>query len=189
MRVLSLATATVLALALTANAYEWYTYNGHQYALTNGWGTWAECEAEAIAAGGHLVTVNDVAEKNWLVDPTRPFGSVYSRDHYGEPGQNGFWVGLRYHGGDIHTQDAWEWISGEPIGYWAVQPSFYYYDGIHMVMTGTYHHIGVGEFSNGPHHDVNSGDNLMGIIEVAPEPGTLTLLALGGTAVIRRRHH
>ena len=44
-----------------AFGYNWKTYGVHRYALTSH-GTWAEAEGEAIAAGGHLVAVNDEAD-------------------------------------------------------------------------------------------------------------------------------
>lgn len=41
--------------------------NGHWYRLTSEALSWHEAEAEAVAAGGHLVTINDAAENQWLV--------------------------------------------------------------------------------------------------------------------------
>ena len=70
--VLSLATvpgarAAVLAGPITNAA------NGHAYYLlsTN---TWTQSENEAIALGGHLVTINDDAENNWVYDTFGQFG-------------------------------------------------------------------------------------------------------------------
>lgn len=168
---------------LGVETYEWFTYpaNGHRYALTD-WGPWVQCEAEAVGQGGHLVTVNDEAERDWLIDlSANPFGNQYSRDFPGISGHNGVWVGLEYNEGDIHSQDSWQWVNGEPIDYWEVQPSFYYYDGIHMTMTGTYHYIAPGQFVNGPHHDNDPRVYLRGIIEVVPipTPGAVILGSIG----------
>ena len=46
--------------------YTWHIYNGHQYALTQSWGTWVDHEAEAVSVGGHLVTINDEGENAWI---------------------------------------------------------------------------------------------------------------------------
>ena len=72
--VLSLATvpgagAAVLAGPITNAA------NGHAYYLltTN---TWTQSENEAIALGGHLVTINDDAENDWVYDTFSQFGGA-----------------------------------------------------------------------------------------------------------------
>jgi hypothetical protein len=53
--------------------YDWITLDdpaadsyGHQYALTIDVVTWPDAEAEAVALGGHLVTINDEFEDEWL---------------------------------------------------------------------------------------------------------------------------
>ncbi len=46
--------------------------NGHEYLWSGQDGrSWAEAEAAAVSLGGHLVTVNDEAEMDWLVADTR----------------------------------------------------------------------------------------------------------------------
>ena len=42
-----------------------YEFQGHTYFLTSA-GTWAEAEAEAVSHGGHLVSVNDAAEQDFI---------------------------------------------------------------------------------------------------------------------------
>jgi hypothetical protein len=56
--------------------------------------TWEEAEANAAKLGGHLVTINDTGENNFLV----------------ERGFKG-WIGLT----DKQTEGTWEWSSGEPF--------------------------------------------------------------------------
>ena len=51
----------------TSPGYAWKTYGGHYYAATSQRASWAQSESEAVAAGGHLVTVND-ADAERLVD-------------------------------------------------------------------------------------------------------------------------
>lgn len=40
--------------------------NGHQYCLTTA-DTWTASETEAVTKGGNLVTINDQAEQDWLL--------------------------------------------------------------------------------------------------------------------------
>ncbi|MFZ4526239.1 MAG: DUF4347 domain-containing protein [Chlorobium sp.] len=74
-----------------------YTYNGHTYLLINA-STWLEAEAEAVKLGGHLVTINNQEENNWLV---KTFGN------------DCFYIGLT----DQAQEGVWKWISGEPVTY------------------------------------------------------------------------
>ncbi|MFQ5923608.1 MAG: ABC transporter substrate-binding protein, partial [Anaerolineales bacterium] len=53
--------------------------NGHLYALTDDDISFVEAEAQAVSWGGHLVTVNDQAEQDWLYEMFGP---------------NPFWIGL-----------------------------------------------------------------------------------------------
>jgi hypothetical protein len=57
-----------ISLGLAGNAgadYTWYSYGGHEYALTQSQLAW-DVEAEAVSLGGHLVTINNQDENNWL---------------------------------------------------------------------------------------------------------------------------
>ena len=165
----------VVVLATTSMAratYDWYTYNGHQYALTVNWSSWAECEAEAISAGGHLVTINDEAENTWLTNFTRGVG-----------GDNAVWIGLEYVSGDINLATSWEWQNGEPITYFF--DSSYSLTGMHMYLhTGD--HSSAGTWNNNPLHDIEPTAYIPGVIEI-PEPATLVLLGLGAMMVRRKR--
>ena len=55
----------------------WYvnSSNGHWYRLTDIHGSWDDCEAEAILYEGHLVTIRDAAEADWVAER---FFSPYS---------------------------------------------------------------------------------------------------------------
>lgn len=72
--------------------------NGHQYAAVD-CGTWTQCEAQAVALGGHLVSVNDAAENAWLVSTFTP--------------DKNYWIGLT----DKDQEGVWKWTSGEVFGY------------------------------------------------------------------------
>jgi len=64
--------------------------------------TWQEAEANAVKLGGHLVTINDAAENDWLVKtyPLSPNFYVY-------------WTGLN----DAQQEGSFSWISGETSTY------------------------------------------------------------------------
>lgn len=64
----------------TYSDYDWHTYNGHQYAITLNYSDWTQAEAWAVEVGGHLVTINDLAENAWL---SEQFKGYYRKDHEG----------------------------------------------------------------------------------------------------------
>ncbi len=101
---------TGIGLELPAN-YNWLSYNGHHYALTLQYGTWEQAEAEAVAVGGHLVTINNQAENYWAVET---INNIYTQDGLHPI----VWIGLEYAGGDRSNPNSWRWVNGEPVTYW-----------------------------------------------------------------------
>jgi hypothetical protein len=85
-----------LAYGYVYSDYTWATYNGHQYALTTN-SNWTDAEAEAVAVGGHLVTINDVSENTWLTGNFDDNQTV--------------WIGL------TKVANNWVWGSGEPLNF------------------------------------------------------------------------
>ena len=167
--------------------YTWQTYSGHQYAITD-YGTWAEAEAAAVAAGGHLATINDAAENDWL---TALADDCYRRDSYGNPSQMGAWVGYELVGG------SWGWRNGEPVTFTNYADEWSSFSGVHAYLLGATYDAGPGgpfpgEWSRNAVHDQQYVANLRGIIEVsgAPSPGpTVDMLEdIGpdGTPVLSR---
>ena len=89
--------------------------NGHEYRLTAGyyWGVsdtadrtrpdWFDAEEEAVASGGHLVTINDEAERNWLASLFVPGDPTF--DGWGAA----LWIGLS----DFGSEGSFYWTSGE----------------------------------------------------------------------------
>jgi hypothetical protein len=57
--------------------------NGHFYYLLS-YDTWSNSEAEAVTLGGHLVTINDAAEENFVYDTFSTYGGV----------NHNLWMGL-----------------------------------------------------------------------------------------------
>ncbi len=152
-------------LALPAVGDDLFTgYNGHQYALTSNHGTWAECEAEAVAAGGHLATINDSGENAWLTEYIR---DAYCRNNTAD-NHNGAWIGLKWNAGDKTNLNSWGWADGTPATYW--NPDTRWDNGEHMYLIGPHHPVVPGKWGFNSIHNTNYNDMLMGIIEVAPPP-------------------
>jgi hypothetical protein len=82
-------------------------HNGHRYRVVEGAG-WYDCDRAAARLDAHLVTIQDAAEMQWLVDT---FGDE-------EP----YWIGLS----DARVEGTWEWVTGETVEFsnWAeTQPT------------------------------------------------------------------
>ena len=70
--------------------------------------TWEEAEAAGVARGGHLVTINDAAENQWIADTF--VGSFYP------------WIGLS----DVADEGSFVWSGGEAATYrnwWPGEPN------------------------------------------------------------------
>ena len=80
--------------------------NHHSYLLLDS-ATWKDSEAEAVALGGHLATIRNQAEEDWIF---KNFGSYGGNQHL-------LWVGLS----DIANKFHFGWSSGESTSYtrWA----------------------------------------------------------------------
>lgn len=71
------------------------SYNNHVYAITiSDLYSWQDAETLAMAHGGHLVTVNDSAENQFLIDNYGVYASP--------------WIGLN----DLGAQGTWVWAYG-----------------------------------------------------------------------------
>jgi hypothetical protein len=75
---------------------------GHWYYLLSE-STWGVAESEAIHLGGHLVTVNDAAEQEWVYTTFGAFGGIY----------RSLWIGLN----DTEEEGRFVWSSGELADY------------------------------------------------------------------------
>ena len=92
------------------------TYNGHTYHLldTDGTKWWLEAEAEAVSLGGHLVTINDAAENQWVYDTFGGVATTYAAAN-SLPDQSvlSLWIGFSDH----VTEGTFVWSSGEAVTY------------------------------------------------------------------------
>jgi hypothetical protein len=102
------ATASILALTVSwlASTTRAIEYNGHLYFLTPDRTSWELAEADAIAIGGHLITINDPAENTFLVDS---FLTVPPPGEVLRP----LWIGIN----DATTEGTFVWSSGEASSY------------------------------------------------------------------------
>jgi lectin-like protein len=72
--------------------------NGHLYFLLTS-NTWTASEAEAESLGGHLVTINDSEEQDWVFESFGTFGDTAKV----------LWIGLT----DRDHEGIFAWLSGE----------------------------------------------------------------------------
>jgi len=133
--------------------------NGHLYYLLAE-DTWQNSEVEAVLLGGHLVTINDKAEQEWVFST---FGS-YARTN------RSLWIGLR----EVDVSKNHQWVSGEPITYtrWnRNQPSGGIESFVHMIKVGNGYGHPPGEWNDLPSPlaaPYPEFDPICGVVEVVP---------------------
>ncbi|MEI6082473.1 MAG: lectin-like protein [Verrucomicrobiota bacterium] len=167
--------------------------NGHTFYLLEN-SDWTDAEAQAVLMGGHLATITNSAENQWVFNT---FSNYQGTDRF-------LWLGLNC----IAQQGTWVWSSGSPINYlnWSVySPDNHNGNESYVLMYGS--NIGTGNnrgvISPGTWNDVYnspypyagnpSGNNfgpVYGVVEVVPEPSTYALFGIGAIAlliVLRRK--
>jgi len=164
-----------------AHALTWFSFNGHEYALTSQWQSWDENQAEAVTHGGTLAVINSIQENDWLRDT---FANTYQKDgphNLGDPA----WKSLVDIGYYKSNDGSWKWINGETG---VDNPEQFYYFGSIGDGTKAYLHVGghyyPGEWNSAPYvtDDVGYGyEPAFGVIEVSPipEPETYAMLLAG----------
>lgn len=165
---------------------DWFDYGGHRYRLTETM-PWPEAESLAVTIGGHLVTINDDAENQWLADTLLPLAP---EGYYGRT----FWIGLYQLPGSDEPADGWVWISGEPVTYlnWNPNEPSDGYGGewvAHMWDDYPPNNQFRGKW-NDLADDSWLGTPISGLVEIPiPEPTTALLLSLATCAALCRREH
>lgn len=178
MKPLVLVVFLVVLVVSTASAYDWVTNptNGHMYTIVDGF-PWEEAEAIAVSLGGHLVTINDYEENQWvLTNVVQPMTSLP------------VWIGLHQLPSSPEPAEGWVWSSGEPVTY------------THWQQGEPNQYLGLQEdwaemFSIDPPRGYWNDVNLTmtrarsGVVEVVPEPSNLLTLCCGvvGLLAFRRR--
>lgn len=147
--------------------------NGHDYyLLTNQ--NWTDSEAEAVSLGGHLVTISDQAENDWVMSTFGNYGG--ERRH--------LWVGFS----DAAVEGTWTWSSGESVTFTNWLPgnpdNTNNEDYAYMIPdTGLWNDGQNGLFGGGP---APQGTSIFGVVEVVPEPVSMALMGLGALTIIHR---
>ena len=99
----------LLADSVNNPAYEFAGFNDHTYVLTPDYMTWTEAESYAQSLGGHLVTVNDQAEQDFLLDTFVDFEPLWIG--YSDSATEGTYVWA-----DGDASDFTNWGGGYPLG-------------------------------------------------------------------------
>ncbi|MEO7186659.1 MAG: lectin-like protein [Rhodoferax sp.] len=136
------------------------TFGGHTYQLLSA-DTWTDSEAYAVALGGHLVTVNDATENNFL-------STTWGQDQ-------SLWIGLFRTSPNAPTF-AWtsgqavtftNWASGEPNNCCSGE------DYTQTYASGQWNDLSNVDSYGGPKHGV------VEITTAVPEPETYALMLAG----------
>lgn len=127
--------------------------NGNEYALTSEPLTWSNAESLAQSVGGHLVTINDIDENNWVL-------STFGNQWLSLESDNNDYVWTGFHDNDL--DNVFEWSSGENNTFtnWRNgEPNKL------SGADGTESIAAINGVRNGQWDDIVSGVNIYGIIE------------------------
>ncbi len=145
--------------------------NGHTYYLLST-ASWPDSEAFAQTLGGHLATVNDAAENQWIFNTFPALTGV---------AQPTLWIGLN----DAAVEGTFVWASGEPVSFtfWApgepnntpnADPTGEDYAAIRPPGYSP-----AGSWNDLPTNGGGAAGAIFGVVEVVPEPNTCALVGLG----------
>jgi len=149
--------------------YIWNEYNGHQYALTLDYCSWTQAQAWAEEVGGHLVTISNAAENEFIAEMAKYSNGRPSTGH-DDNTYNGVWMGL-FTVDEVSKTVAW--VSGEPVSYtnyfWPLELRVY---NPHWYIAGNLHDNPSyrGKWGCNPVHDTDPAKNIRGMIEIDVEP-------------------
>ena len=152
--------------------------NGHTYYLISR-NSWTGAQAEAVTLGGHLVTVNNQAENDYIWNTFNQAASTSLSD--------AFWIGLN----DAAAEGTFVWASGEGLSYthWGNgepnnDPGWGGEDYVQMI-AHPFNFVVARDWNDA--NDAGSSLTPFGIVEVVPEPGTMGVIASLAFAAIARR--
>ena len=163
-----------------------YADNGHQYYLLSPSG-WVNSETEAHSIGGHLVTINDLAENQWVFDTFAPL--VNSLRPPSSDDIPSLWIGLS----DAAVEGNHIWANGEPFlfAHWDIgQPNNSGGDQDYVTMRARGSNLRP-EYPGFWNDYVDLAPrNEFGVVEVVPEPSGIVLAGIGSAFLaVRKRSH
>ena len=150
--------------------------NGHTYYLLPQ-NTWVSSEMEAAMMGGHLATVRNAAEEDWIY-------STFSS--YGGTSRNLF-IGLTSGSADGSVPGNFYWVSGDTSTYrnwFGPEPSDSVEHFTEIIGPGLYGSGGWNNIPNVSFDGYSGGASIpcCGVVEVVPEPAVSCLALVGLSA-------
>jgi len=85
-------------------------FRGHRYRYVPGQFTWDEARVNAISLGGHLATLTDEAENQWVWSEFSKYLPSLPRTYCDD---RAWWIG----GAFSKESNSWSWVTGEPFQY------------------------------------------------------------------------
>ena len=96
------------SLPIHAAVIDMQVWSGHAYYLLDT-ATWSASESEAVSLGGHLATINDQSEHDWV-------WNTFST-HFDPAQRINLWVGYTDSTDFGASEGNWKWVSGESSNY------------------------------------------------------------------------
>ncbi len=158
--------------------------NGHYYAVLSN-SDWTTAQSAAQAMHGNVATVRSASEEKWIEQTFSAYPYLWLGLY--DPTQDDF--------GQSHSQD-FKWIDGEPITYtnWASgEPNDFdgeeYYTQLILTNSSTDSADTWNDMYNAadPEHSPNFYGPDYGLVELLPEPSSLSFLALSALPALLRR--
>ena len=180
---------TLAIFATSSLAQTWYTNpaNGHRYAIIRPETvqSWDNNEALAVSLGGHLASINDAVERDWLVvNVVDPYCFATN-----QPYEKVVWIGLFQPPNSPEPAGNWQWTTGEPLSFtdWIQGEPNNSGNGENYAEFNSSWNIGVGVPPGAWNDNQNwDGNSRVGLAEVVPEPASIAVLGIG-LLVFRRR--